>query len=262
MGQEQRKRAVVSEAAERAEVNSSKSWGKQAGGNSIPQLRSSWQIALRALTNSTANARNWIDARYCFTSQVARQLVGPIAERESPAVIYAVWLEGDHEQPVYVGQSMEPARRLWDLPIGESHHLANSFPPEIWRVVAVEDWATSLRGQPELEARVFEQLAERGIDALAIRQTIALGVEFRLQQTLHPLINLRKKLRDGAWRNVDFERSRSAGAVVSRLPSLIEFSNQIAGSLTRRSMAETESQASESGWAVFPAKLFAETIDQ
>ena len=44
----------------------------------------------------------------------------------------------------YVGQTQEARRRLRDLPIGESHHLAMTAPPELWTRVIVVQWAELL----------------------------------------------------------------------------------------------------------------------
>jgi hypothetical protein len=124
--------------------------------------------------------------------------------------VYGVWLEG-HEQPVYIGQTLEGRRRLWDLPIGESHHLANSFPPEIWSRVVVVYWGQALARRPDLLANITAKLAPI-IDSRDLRKSIGLGLEHLLQRRYQPLFNRRRKRRDACWREVAWETSASIGA--------------------------------------------------
>ncbi len=113
----------------------------------------------------------------------------------SGSVLYGVWLECGL---IYVGQTGEAQRRLRDLPIGESHHLANTFPPEIWSRVAVVEW-TQLTG------------ADTAMEALA-EPLIGLALEHRLQAALLPLANTARRTAGGDWRKVDWNASRSRGA--------------------------------------------------
>jgi hypothetical protein len=138
--------------------------------------------------------------------------------------VYGVWLER-HVQPVYIGQTLEGRRRLWDLPIGESHHLANSFPPEIWSRVVVVYWDVLLQQCPHLTERIISMLLSDGISDKSYA-AIGLGLEFLLQRQFQPLFNRRKKRRDGSWRVVDWESSESLGALAAQ--HLGEFFPQVA----------------------------------
>jgi hypothetical protein len=111
------------------------------------------------------------------------------------AALYGVWLRWGL---LYVGQTAEAERRLRDLAIGESHHLANTFPPEIWDRVVVVAWP---------------QLAEA--DALVERlgtKTVGLALEHHLQSRATPLANAARRTSEGGWRVVDRTRSASVGA--------------------------------------------------
>jgi hypothetical protein len=174
-----------------------------------------WLAAIRALTATTDEARRYLDRRLQFTTEVARALSHDDAALDSLA--YGVTLEG-HASPVYIGQTTEGRRRLWDLPIGESHHLANSFPPETWERVVVVYWGQLLERTPELASSLAAAIrpkleAETGDE----RQAIGLGLEYRLQCEFRPLFNRRKKKRDGSWRDVDWQNSASLGARVGPL---------------------------------------------
>jgi hypothetical protein len=92
----------------------------------------------------------------------------------------------------------EAERRLRDLVVGESHHLANTFPPEIWQRVVVIEW-------PKLAA------ASASIAGLG-QDVVGRALEHRLQASLRPLVNAARRRSDGGWRDVDWERSRSVGA--------------------------------------------------
>ena len=109
--------------------------------------QSQWLQAIRAMTATPDDAACYLDRRLRFTTEVARAL-----SHDDPALdslVYGVWLER-HQSPIYVGQTIEGRRRLWDLPIGESHHLANSFPSETWDRVVVVYWEQMLAASTEL----------------------------------------------------------------------------------------------------------------
>lgn len=98
-----------------------------------------WLGSLTALTGSADAARQWRERRYAFAYRLGEELAGQSST--NPAVtgsaVYGIWLRWGL---LYVGQTTEASRRLRDLPVGESHHLANTFPPEIWDRVVVIDW--------------------------------------------------------------------------------------------------------------------------
>ncbi len=108
-------------------------------------------------------------------------------------MVYGVWLDWGL---LYVGQTIEAERRLRDLPIGESHHLANTFPPELWSSVVVIAW-TELP-----EAR----LVQRDV------KDCGLALEHSLQAWAKPLTNSSRRTPNGSWRHVDWARSSSVGA--------------------------------------------------
>lgn len=83
---------------------------------------------MHLLTDSAVAARLWRERRYAFAYRLGEELAGATAELSpvtGPAV-YGIWLKWGL---LYIGQTTEAARRLRDLPVGESHHLANTFLP-------------------------------------------------------------------------------------------------------------------------------------
>ena len=188
----------------------------------MAQLYGVWIDSIRALTATPDDAATHLDRRLRLTTAVGRALshTDPALDR----LVYGVWLER-HLEPVYIGQTLEGRRRLWDLPIGESHHLANSFPPEIWSRVVVVYWDVLLQQSPTLTERITAMLLSHGISDTS-DAAIGLGLEFLLQRQFQPLFNRRKKRRDGSWRVVDWESSESRGALAAQ--HLGEFFPQVA----------------------------------
>ena len=156
-----------------------------------------WLANLHKLTDSSESSRRWREHRYQFAYRLGDALVGA-AEGCPPitgAALYGVWLRWG---VLYVGQTTEAERRLRDLAIGESHHLANTFPPEIWDLVVVVAWP---------------QLAEA--DTVSERlgtKTVGLALEHHLQSRVTPLANAARRTSQGGWREVDRTRSASIGA--------------------------------------------------
>ncbi|HEY0167942.1 MAG TPA: hypothetical protein VGB75_12955 [Jatrophihabitans sp.] len=158
---------------------------------------SSWRASLQRLTDSPESSRLWRERRYHFAHRLGEALVGAVGERPpiTGAALYGVWLDWGL---LYVGQTVEAERRLRDLAIGESHHLANTFPPEIWHRVVVIAW-------PQLaEAVAVSQ--ELGV------KTVGLALEHHLQTWATPLANAARRTSEGGWRAVDRTRSASLGA--------------------------------------------------
>jgi hypothetical protein len=156
-----------------------------------------WRASLRDMTASTEGAREWRERRYRFAYRLGQELAGAPAGRQAlrGRAVYGVWLPWGL---LYIGQTARAERRLRDLPVGESHHLANTFPPEIWARVVVLCW----EGLDE---------ARRPVDALGA-ETVGLALEYRLHALTKPLANLARRTHDGAWRAVRVEASRSVGA--------------------------------------------------
>ena len=103
-------------------------------------------------------------------------------------MLYGVCLDS-HTEPIYIGQTMDARRRLWDLPIGESHHLANTYPPEIWSRIIVVRWRDILREDPSLETTLFAELHDLGLGAAEHTQAIGLILEHRLQHHFRPRLH-------------------------------------------------------------------------
>jgi hypothetical protein len=189
------------------------------------QARWNWLGALMEATGSEASARSWLDIRFQFTSLIAGKLSNPFRDNPETHVVYAVWLAGNHGKPVYIGQSADPFRRLNDLPIGESHHLSNSFPPEIWQRVLVVDWERLIPSGEELG----DILDKNGIRSGRKKplDLVGLGIEFHLQREIRPMFNARKKARGGGWREIDFGKSKSLGAKVAGISQVTAVAERI-----------------------------------
>lgn len=155
-----------------------------------------WRTQLRTLTRSEADARDWRHRRYRFAHRLGERLVGATegaAAVTGPAV-YGVWLGCGL---IYVGQTQDAQRRLRDLPIGESHHLANTFPPEIWDRVVLIAW-------PKLQAAALVASVPTSV--------VGLALEHALQRELQPLANASRRRADGTFADVNWATSRSEGA--------------------------------------------------
>ena len=198
-----------------------------------------WHQAFHRLTADQEAARAWRRTRYTFAYRLSQALVGaadPVGAIEGPAV-YGVWLNWGL---LYVGHTREAQRRLWDLAIGESHHLANTFPPEIWKRVVVIPWP-ALPAASSVPADVT--VGEAG-----------LAREYRLQRWLGPLVNAEVRTRDGKWRPRSLENSRSRGAqTADRVDELFEAVKAVWVEAAR--VEPPLDQFSETYRTVFPAKL-------
>ncbi|MFG3225176.1 hypothetical protein ACGF07_10385 [Kitasatospora sp. NPDC048194] len=173
-----------------------------------------WQEALQILVGSVHELEEWQDQRYRFAHRVGELLVSELpdqAELASP-VLYGVHLTTTGL--AYVGQTEQAGRRLRDLPIGESHHLANTIPPEIWERVVVVQWPSILDSLPQSEKERAAALGPRICGLLLEHQT---------QLRTQPPLNSRRRHRDGRWRRRQLSDSRSLGAVhADDLPLLQE----------------------------------------
>ena len=215
-----------------------------------------WLGALLSMTSSAEETGRYLDARHRFATAVASALLH--RDPRCDPLVYGVWLVG-HGEPVYVGQTTGGARRLWDLPIGESHHLANSFPPEIWERVVVVYWKNVLEATPRLEKRLLgriQPLFESQDDSPS--RAIGLGLEYLIQQRTQPLFNGRKRKRDGNWRSVNWMSSASLGAHVA--PYLAELFEPVWKEWSRLAeipgpTEEGISATTEHGRVVFPQRL-------
>ena len=113
---------------------------------------------------------------------------------------------------VYVGQSTDARRRLRDLPVGESHHLATTVPPETWTKVLVIEWPPLLDTIPAGEARTASALGHG---------SCGLALEHHLQLACRPVLSSRRRGSAGQWNPRNLDSSRSRGAQARRqLPQL------------------------------------------
>jgi hypothetical protein len=125
-------------------------------------------------------------------------------------VIYGVYVVG--AGLLYVGQTGDAKRRLRDLPVGESHHLATTVPPETWDRVVVVQWPDLLPDLRGSEGLAAERLGH---------QTCGLALEHLLQVTYRPVMTARRRGGAGVWAARRIDSSRSRGAVNSgRFPDL------------------------------------------
>lgn len=208
-----------------------------------------WRTALADALNGPDGVMAWQDRRYSFAYRVGQLLVdvplGGIPMTDH--VLYGVYVAGG--QLVYVGQTGKARRRLRDLPVGESHHVAATIPPEIWERVVVVQWPVLIDQISDSERRTAERLE---------RETCGLALEYLLQVKYRPVMAMRRRLTTGGWvpRNIEASRSRGARAS-SQLPELF-------GLVRERWDALAETQWSghgdpvvhtEAGRAVFPGSL-------
>ncbi|RAG81749.1 hypothetical protein DN069_31215 [Streptacidiphilus pinicola] len=209
-----------------------------------------WRTALGSLTSGVAELTEWQDRRFRFAHNIGALLTSD-APGEAPEVvgpvIYGVHLHGSGL--VYVGQTQEAERRLRDLPVGESHHLANTVPPELWERVVVVRWPSLLERLGSEEQRAAEALGS---------VICGLALEHRLQVRTRPPLNGRRRTRDGQWRPRRMHESHSRGAVHSAaLPSLDALVWSAWNELSRLPPPSNDSArtCSDVGRVVFPSVL-------
>lgn len=170
-----------------------------------------WRASLQALVADTQRLARWQDRRFRHAHRIGKLLTEPCnGSPTTGPVVYGVFLPG--AGLCYVGQTQEAERRLRDLPVGESHHLANTVPPELWERVVVVRW-------PELLDKVS---TEEQATAAALGPVVCgLALEHRLQVATDPPLNSRRRNADGDWRPRNHALSQSRGAVHAHaLPSL------------------------------------------
>jgi hypothetical protein len=83
---------------------------------------------------------------------------------------------------LYIGESVSGLRRMWDLPIGESHHVVSRIPPEAWARVIVVRW-------PLLLDRLMQADRARALDLQDVSAVRALNrlIESYLNRELTPV---------------------------------------------------------------------------
>ena len=197
-----------------------------------------WRDAMHQLTAGQEVARSWRRGRYKFAHRLGEALVN--ATHHDPAingpVVYGVWLSWGL---LYIGQTGQAERRSRDLPVGESHHLANTFPPEIWHKVVVVAWpqiAQARRLHGELNPNV-----------------VGLALEHALQEQLRPLVNSERRTADGGWRDVVWQDSKSRGArAVHEVEDLINAVRTVWDQAARHPATESAPTGCR---VVYPAEL-------
>ena len=166
-----------------------------------------WQNALLNLLNSPQRVLAWQDRRYHFAHQIGQLLSNPSKTGADPVtghVVYGVYVSG--AGLLYVGQTGDARRRLRDLPVGESHHVAGTVPPETWERIVLVEWPKLLTSISAPEKAAAEQ---------AGRQVCGLAMEYLLQVTYHPVMAGRRRTGTGQWVERNLDRSQSRGAISS-----------------------------------------------
>jgi hypothetical protein len=107
---------------------------------------------------------------------------------------------------LYIGQTGDAKRRLRDLPVGESHHLATTVPPETWERVVVVQWPVLLASTSPQQALVAERLG---------LPTCGLAMEHLLQVAYMPVMTARRRSTRGGWNMRQPALSNSRGAASS-----------------------------------------------
>ena len=220
--------------------------------NELDHAFDRWRSAMADALTSPDRVMAWQDRRYSFAYRLGQLLVSPPSAAGSPVtghVVYGVYVPGGGL--VYVGQTGEAQRRLRDLPVGESHHLATTVPPETWERVIVVEWPSMLPRLSAGEGRVAEQLG---------LSTCGLAIEYSLQLALRPVMTARRRRADGSWTERGIDASRSRGAVAfSQLPELCGQVLRHWDALATAELAEGDDLVSfsEVGRAVFPSRLLA-----
>jgi hypothetical protein len=207
-----------------------------------------WRNAMLAALATPDQVMAWQDRRYQFAFKVGQYLIaaGPDVRAVSEHVVYGVYVSGSGL--IYVGQTADARRRLRDLPVGESHHLATTVPPETWERVVVVRWPDLLGSIPASEA---QSVFDLGYD------TCGLAIEHLLQITCGPVMTARRRSTTGGWTPRRVDKSRSRGALASsQLPGLFTAVQDAWEILARTSPPPGEPVAySRAGRVVFPAAL-------
>lgn len=207
-----------------------------------------WRSSLTTLLGDASLLARWQERRYQFAHRVGALLTEACADSSVTAgpVLYGVFASG--AGLCYVGQTQEAERRLRDLPVGESHHLANTVPPEVWERVVVIRWPQLLSEAPASEQREVEAMGSA---------VCGLALEYTLQVATSPPLNSRRRRTSGDWQPRNLMQSRSRGAIHSqRIPELSRLTLA-----AWKAFSEAEAPkgaavvASRVGRAVFPSTL-------
>lgn len=207
--------------------------------------------ALGHLTATRPRLEQWQDSRFRFAHEIGRLLAGntPDTPAVTGAVLYGVYLSGTGL--AYVGQTQNAQRRLRDLPIGESHHIATTIPPEIWERVIVVQWSGLLQ---LTSPRQHDQVNTLG------SMICGLALEHLLQVRRRPPLNARTRTSAGQWRMRNSGRSRSRGArSASEFAELFELVEQEWNALEATPLPQSQADdfrvIRDYGRVVFPSMI-------
>jgi hypothetical protein len=209
-----------------------------------------WRAAMLDSLAGPERVLAWQDRRYRFAHHVGQLLTSPARPDAAPVtghVVYGVHVAG--AGLLYVGQTGDAKRRLRDLPVGESHHLATTVPPETWERVIVVQWPGLLPGLRDSETLVAEQLGH---------PMCGLALEHLLQVTYRPVLSARRRSGTGQWATRRIDVSRSRGAVTSdRFPGLFKAVRAVWDQLAGAASPEDSNPAvyADAGRVIFPALM-------
>jgi hypothetical protein len=212
-----------------------------------------WLGAMLAALATPDDVMAWQDRRYRFAYQVGKHLTSAAGARVAAVadhVVYGVYVTGGGL--IYVGQSADARRRLRDLPVGESHHLATTVPPETWDRVVVVQWPDLLPGIPASEAQSAAQFGHK---------TCGLAIEHLLQITYRPVMTTRRRSTAGGWTPRRIDTSNSRGALASTdLPVLFRAVQEVWDNLAHATPSHGQAAVyMPAGRVVFPASLITQS---
>ncbi len=174
---------------------------------SFDEAYSQWRTALGSVTCGAAELSEWQKRRFHFAFHTGALLTAGTLEGGPPVVgpvVYGVHIPGVGLS--YIGQTQKAERRLRDLPVGESHHLANTIPPELWERVVVVCWPSLLDQLEDQERATIDNMG---------RVVCGLALEHLLQVDTEPPLNLRRRTNNGLWKQRRLTASKSRGALQS-----------------------------------------------
>ena len=142
-------------------------------------------------------ALEYMEKKYEYDHKIGAALRSGLSKLSScDGVIYGVYVNGI-VVPVYIGESLDGRRRLYDLAIGESHHVANTFSTLIWDKVLVVGWRAPSNWEM-IEEKILNLQAECSNTSSQPRQLSPLkvfskAIEYHVREALDPLVGKRTK---------------------------------------------------------------------